>query len=93
MTIVFDYSEKLQSYLNERNIKSFEYSQFNNIELIGEGGFAFVYSAIFREKKYALKRLKGLNLDEKGFKQLRHELELLYITDHSNIVKFYGISE
>ncbi|RIB26151.1 kinase-like domain-containing protein [Gigaspora rosea] len=27
------------------------------------------------------------------FKQLRRVLELLYITDHSNIVKFYGISK
>ncbi|CAG8479318.1 3135_t:CDS:2, partial [Gigaspora rosea] len=45
------------------------------------------------KKKYALKRLKDLSLDEKMFKQLRRVLELLYITDHSNIVKFYGISK
>ncbi|CAG8493799.1 16188_t:CDS:2, partial [Dentiscutata erythropus] len=66
-------TEQLQSYLNARNIESFDYTQFNNIEFIGEGGFAFVYSAIFQEKKYALKRLKDLSLDEKGFKQLRRE--------------------
>ncbi|KAF0479088.1 glycosyltransferase family 2 protein [Gigaspora margarita] len=90
---LIDYSEELQSYLNARNIRSFEYSQFNNIKLIGDGGFAIVYSALFQEKKYALKRLKDSSLDEKRFKPLRRELELLYITDHSNIVKFYGISE
>ncbi|KAF0432485.1 kinase-like protein [Gigaspora margarita] len=90
---LIEYSEQLQSYLSARKIESFDYSKFNNIEPIGEGGFAFVYSAVFQEKKYALKRLKDLSLDEKGLKQLRHELELLYITNHSNVIKFYGISD
>ncbi|CAG8785837.1 11642_t:CDS:1, partial [Gigaspora rosea] len=68
-----DYSEELQSYLNARSIESFECSEFSNLKLIGEGAFAIVHSAIFREKKYALKRLKDLSLDEKMFKQLRRE--------------------
>ncbi|CAG8458417.1 13245_t:CDS:2 [Cetraspora pellucida] len=93
--LVVDYSE-LEAYLKLSGVKSFNYSQFSEIEIIGRGGSAVVSSAIFQEKKYALKSVNNnLWLDEKKFKQIKRELENLYKvghSNHSNIIEFYGIS-
>ncbi|CAG8462880.1 16421_t:CDS:2 [Dentiscutata heterogama] len=56
-----EHLEKLETCLLEENIERFEFSQFKNIEPIGSGAFAIVFSTIFQKKKYALKDLK-LNL-------------------------------
>ncbi|CAG8630519.1 1041_t:CDS:10, partial [Dentiscutata heterogama] len=44
-------------------------------------------------KKYALKSLNNnLYFDHETFKKFKHELELLHTIDHTNIIKFFGIS-
>ncbi|KAF0561619.1 kinase-like protein [Gigaspora margarita] len=90
---LYEYSEKLESCLSDENIKSFKFSQFNNFELIGRGGFAIVFSAVFQETKYALKDLKvNLIIDDKMIKKIINEIKLLNKLNHPNINKFYGIS-
>lgn len=92
--ILTEYSEKLKSYLVKYDITNFDYSQFCNVKIIGSGAYATVYSATFQEKEYALKSLKNnLSLDEREFNQLQRELRLLYMTNHPNVVEFYGISQ
>ncbi|CAG8740199.1 6878_t:CDS:2 [Racocetra fulgida] len=45
--LAFEYLRKLEEYLNELKITKFDYSQFNfdDLKIIGHGGFAVVYSA------------------------------------------------
>ncbi|CAG8476640.1 6601_t:CDS:2 [Scutellospora calospora] len=65
------------------------------IKIIGQGGFAVVYSAIFQGKEYALKSLNNnITLDNKAFKQIRNEIKSLYNCNvvHSNIIKLYGFT-
>ncbi|RIB28060.1 kinase-like domain-containing protein [Gigaspora rosea] len=91
--ILLEYSEQLEICLKELNIRNFDYSQYSNLKIIGQGGSATVYSTTFKEKTYALKSLNNnLCLDGSAFKKLVHELKLLSTADHTNIVKFYGIS-
>ncbi|CAG8719650.1 22358_t:CDS:10, partial [Dentiscutata erythropus] len=69
-----DYSNQLEDYLKGKGIKFFDYAQFDNLEKIGCGGFAVVYSAISGGKKYALKSLNNnLEIDEKTFKIFKQE--------------------
>ncbi|CAG8788430.1 11230_t:CDS:2, partial [Dentiscutata erythropus] len=69
-----DYSE-LEEYMKNIGIKSFDSSQFSEINIIGRGGSAIVYSTIFQKKKCVLKSLNNnLLLDEKRFKQIKHKV-------------------
>ncbi|CAG8666632.1 27242_t:CDS:10, partial [Dentiscutata erythropus] len=52
---IHDYLERLETDLKQHGVKKYDYSQFNALEIVGSGGFATVYSAIFQGKKYALK--------------------------------------
>ncbi|CAG8433913.1 6744_t:CDS:10 [Scutellospora calospora] len=90
---VSEYSERLETYSKKHNIKNFEYSQYSDLKCIGKGGYGVVYSATFQGQQYALKSLNNnLNFGKKEFKNFKRELECLYKIDHSNIIKFYGIS-
>lgn len=58
------YTEELENEL--KDIKKFNYLKFKNPKFVGHGESAVVYSAIFQEKKYALKSLNNnLSIDKK----------------------------
>ncbi|CAG8667483.1 15938_t:CDS:2, partial [Gigaspora rosea] len=89
------YSKRLEKYLNECKIQNFCHSEFSDHKIIGQGGFAVVYSTIFRGKKYALKSLNNnIILDNKAFKQIKNEIKSLYNKNinHPNIIKLHGFS-
>ncbi|CAG8489607.1 10986_t:CDS:2, partial [Scutellospora calospora] len=89
-----EYSEQLETYLKKYKIKQFDYLQCSDIKRIGTGGYAIVYSASFEGHKYALKSLNvNLSFEEKEFKIFKRELKCLYMVNHPNIIKFYGISK
>ncbi|CAG8825091.1 22250_t:CDS:1, partial [Racocetra persica] len=69
-----EYAEPLETYLIEHDVKSFDYSQFCNIKVIGKGGYAIVYSASYEGEVYALKSLNNnLALGYSEYKQLKNE--------------------
>ncbi|CAG8632731.1 13313_t:CDS:2 [Cetraspora pellucida] len=69
-----EFSENLESFLKNKNVKNFDYSQFGNLKNIGYGGFATVYSATFQKEKYALKNLtNNLYVDKQTLKKLANE--------------------
>lgn len=81
--------------MNECKIQNFCHSEFSDHKIIGQGGFAVVYSTIFRGKKYALKSLNNnIVLDTKAFKQIKNEIKSLYNENinHPNIIKLHGFS-
>ena len=55
-----DFIQEMQLKISDYNDIIFEwipYNQFDEIKEIGKGGFATIYSAIWKKKKVALKRL------------------------------------
>ncbi|CAG8488933.1 5455_t:CDS:2, partial [Dentiscutata erythropus] len=92
---VVAYSKQLEKYLNEYNIRNFCHSEFSDHKIIGQGGFAVVYSVVFQGTKYALKSLNNnIVLDNKAFKQIKNEIKCLYRDkiNHPNVIKLYGFS-
>ncbi|CAG8539172.1 21796_t:CDS:2 [Dentiscutata erythropus] len=57
--IVLELTEFIEEKLKELNVKRFDYLQFSDLELIGAGGSANVYSAKFYGQQYALKSLRN----------------------------------
>ncbi|CAG8614033.1 21918_t:CDS:2, partial [Racocetra persica] len=65
---------QLEKDLKKIGIKSFDYSQYKDHEIIGRGGCAVVYSAFFNNEKHALKSLNNnLSFDEKSLKRVKRE--------------------
>ncbi|RGB39892.1 kinase-like domain-containing protein [Rhizophagus diaphanus] len=78
---------------NSSKIKWISYNQFNDINEIGIGGFATVYSAIWNNGKVALKCLHN---SQNFIYEFINEVEvyLAYTNQKfSNILKIYGISQ
>ncbi|CAB4495457.1 unnamed protein product [Rhizophagus irregularis] len=93
--IFFD-EEWIRKKVEEKDINYFEYSEFSNIEIIGEGGFGIVKRAITDGKnRVALKCLikKSSKINIKDFESLVMELKVLReVSCHKNIISFLGIS-
>ncbi|UZO22919.1 uncharacterized protein OCT59_015267 [Rhizophagus irregularis] len=78
---------------NSSKIKWISYNQFSDIKEIGKGGFATVYSAIWNNRKVALKCLHN---SQNFIYEFLNEVEayLAYTNQKfSNILKIYGISQ
>ncbi|CAB5190803.1 unnamed protein product [Rhizophagus irregularis] len=94
--IFFD-EEWIRKKVEEKDINYFEYSEFSNIEIIGEGGFGIVKRAITDGKnRVALKCLikKCSKINIKDFESLVMELKVLReVSCHKNIISFLGISK
>ncbi|CAG8680120.1 13449_t:CDS:2, partial [Dentiscutata heterogama] len=68
------YSEKLEKHLRDFNIKSFDYSKFNEHKIIGKGETATVYSARFQGRTYALKCINNnLYMNDNTFTKIKRE--------------------
>ncbi|KAF0499942.1 kinase-like protein [Gigaspora margarita] len=79
--------------LQEENIINYEYSAYENIEIIEKGGFGIVYSANYYGKKVALKCLRCDEVNKETSKEFIKELKQLHaINFHPNINQFYGIT-
>ncbi|CAG8617364.1 422_t:CDS:1, partial [Scutellospora calospora] len=65
-----EFSEQLETDLKKYGIKSFDYTQYKEHEIVGRGGCAVVYSAVFDKEKHALKSLNNnLSFDEKALRK------------------------
>ncbi|CAG8833182.1 44249_t:CDS:2, partial [Gigaspora margarita] len=70
------YLRKLEEYLTELKITKFDSSQFNfdNLKVIGQGGFAIVYFVELQGVNCAIKRLKNnIYIDDEIFKRIKRE--------------------
>ncbi|RGB37008.1 kinase-like domain-containing protein [Rhizophagus diaphanus] len=101
--------QEMQLKINNKSDTIFEwipYNQFNKIEEIGKGGFAIVYSAIWKDgplfykekfrridhnKKVALKFL--LNSSQNITDEFLNEIRAYSLNYNENIVKIYGLSQ
>ena len=68
------WSNWIEDAISKKHIKYYEYKHFNNIQVIGTGGFGKVYRANWKSpyQYFALKSL--LNIDEVAIKELVHEV-------------------
>ncbi|KAF0445563.1 kinase-like protein [Gigaspora margarita] len=90
-----DSEEWLKKAVSDGHINYFEYEQFTNGIIIGEGGFGTVYKYEWKNCNLtvALKRLK-VKPDKNIIKHFISELKILKSAcSHSNIIEFYGITK
>ncbi|CAG8485989.1 10500_t:CDS:10 [Scutellospora calospora] len=79
-------SDWLKSALDQGFIKRFDYSEFENFQVIGNGGYGTVRVAYWRGGgiKVALKELNDVNFSSKIIDE---------VSFHPNINQFYGVTE
>ncbi|GBB90172.1 hypothetical protein RclHR1_17040003 [Rhizophagus clarus] len=105
-----DLIQKMQSKINEYNDIIFEwipYNQLDYIEKVGKGGFATVYSAIwkngpleynyhkkiYQRNNYKEVALKCLNNSQNISNEFLNEIEIYSINKRNKIMQIYGISQ
>ncbi|GES97479.1 kinase-like domain-containing protein [Rhizophagus clarus] len=90
--------EWIKKKINDEDIRYFEYSEFNDIEEIGKGGFGVVNKAVTNDgMQVALKGLIKKNtsgIEEEHIKKFVNELKLVRMVDfHQNVNSFLGIAK
>ncbi|CAB4420289.1 unnamed protein product [Rhizophagus irregularis] len=101
--------QEMQLKINDRSDTIFEwipFNQFNKIEIIGKGGFAIVYSAIWKDgplfykekfrrtsgnRKVALKCLH--NSSQNITDEFINEIRAYSLNYNENIIRIYGLSQ
>ncbi|CAB5297974.1 unnamed protein product [Rhizophagus irregularis] len=104
-----EFIQEMQLKINNKYDTIFEwipYNQFNKIEEIGKGGFATVYSAIWKDgplsynekfrrkkgnRKFALKSL--LNSSQNITDEFLNEIRAYSLNYEENIIRIYGLSQ
>ncbi|CAB4441619.1 unnamed protein product [Rhizophagus irregularis] len=82
-----NFIQEMQLKINNHDDIVFEwipYNQFNDIKRIGKGGFATVYSAIWKD---------GLLNSQNITSEFLHEVKAYSINNSGKILKIYGISQ
>ncbi|PKK63425.1 hypothetical protein RhiirC2_140264, partial [Rhizophagus irregularis] len=90
-----DKNVKISNFIDNSKLKWILYSQFKNVEKIGKGGFATVYSAMWNNKKVALKclHINSHNLIDEFLNEVSAYSAYSNQDFSSNILKLYGISQ
>ncbi|CAG8622434.1 14339_t:CDS:2 [Funneliformis caledonium] len=91
-----DFQEWMEMCVKLNHINSFEYNEFTEHQLVGEGRFACVKSAMMNcDVKVALKSLKvDVVLEKDIIEKFVNELKLLRKVDfHPNINRFLGVTK
>ncbi|GBB86740.1 hypothetical protein RclHR1_13130006, partial [Rhizophagus clarus] len=89
--------ERIKRLIEDKDINYFEYSNFNKIENIDEGGFGIVNKAKTNDKKQVVLKCfierKNSKIEDDDVKKFVKELKLLRtISSHDNINSFLGIT-
>jgi serine/threonine protein kinase len=82
---------QIKKILNDSKLPKFDINDYTLYKQIGEGSYGVIYQAYNNndKKKYALKKIIAHDIDElEGFEE---EFELVYVCDHPNVMKIYGI--
>ncbi|GBB84214.1 hypothetical protein RclHR1_10830005 [Rhizophagus clarus] len=91
------FNEWIDTKIKDGNIDYTEYSEFSDVEKIGEGGFGIVKSAKWKNYgiKIALKTLiNNSSVDENSMNEFVKELKnLKQVSFHPNINGFFGITK
>jgi len=66
------------------------FDELKELEFLGEGNYAQVYSACFREKQVAVKIMRPDVDQRESQQQFETEIDLMRHIDHESIVGFYG---
>ncbi|GES90021.1 kinase-like domain-containing protein [Rhizophagus clarus] len=88
-----DWYKWVEEAISKKHIKYYEIENFSNIQEIGSGGFAKVYSANWKNshKCYAIKSF--FNINDATVKAIFREVQLQREVDfHDNVIRFYGVT-
>ena len=81
----------IKKILEKGRLPQFNIDNYTIGKKIGDGAFAVLFSVVNNKtkKKYALKKLTAHDL--KLLEEFHREFEIVYHSDHENILNFYGI--
>ncbi|CAG8564656.1 15705_t:CDS:2 [Acaulospora morrowiae] len=85
--------DELERSINNLKLEVYDYDNFENFNLIGEGSFGKVYKAVIKTTKMTV-AMKNINVDNKeAAEAFINELKLQQaVNKHINIIRFFGIS-
>ncbi|EXX63649.1 uncharacterized protein OCT59_007104 [Rhizophagus irregularis] len=84
----------IEEAISKGYYRFYEYKHFNNIQIIGTGGFGKVYRADWKNSGQYLALKSFFNFDSVTAREIVHELKLQRdIQFHNNIIKFYGVAQ
>ncbi|RIA78906.1 kinase-like domain-containing protein [Glomus cerebriforme] len=87
------YFDWLEKSISEKRLKYHDYSEFKNLQLIGNSSFGNIVRANWKNDNDFV-TLKSFNNDTKILKNVVEELKLYRNVDnHENILQFYGITK
>ncbi|CAG8597161.1 2048_t:CDS:2, partial [Scutellospora calospora] len=90
--VLLEYFKKLKEWVKNLDVKKLDFSQYNNLEFIGLGGCATVYSASFQGQKFAIKSINNnICLDDKSNKKLVRELFGIYLLRSENLHEDHSV--
>ncbi len=83
---------QIDKILNKTKLPKFDINDYTLYKQIGEGSYGVIYQTYNNKnrKKFAMKKIIAHDIEE--LESFEKELELVYICDHSNVMKIYGIS-
>ena len=83
--------KQINKILNDSKLPKFDINDYTLYKQIGEGSYGVIYQAYNNhdKKKYALKKIIAHDIDE--LESFEEEFELVYVCDHPNVMKIYGI--
>ena len=84
--------KQIDKILNNTKLPKFDINDYTLYKQIGEGSYGVIYQAFNNKdrKKYAMKKIIAHDIEE--LESFEKEFELVYICNHSNVMKIYGIS-
>ena len=83
---------QIDKILNNTKLPKFDINDYTLYKQIGEGSYGVIYQAYYNKdrKKYAMKKIIAHDIEE--LQSFEKEFELVYICNHPNVMKIYGIS-
>ena len=83
---------QIDKILNNTKLPKFDINDYTLYKQVGEGSYGVIYQAFNNKdrKKYAMKKIIAHDIEE--LEEFEEEFELVYICNHPNVMKIYGIS-
>ena len=83
--------KEIDKFLKKSKLPKFDINDYTLYKQIGEGSYGVIYQAFNNKdrKKYGMKKIIAHDIEE--LEEFEEEFELVYVCNHPNVMKIYGI--